>query len=168
MYICGVFCQTKPVNAFFTVVYIKLICFFFRFQKRSSSLNPFVLHSLIHGCNRFSTLTLNSIIKLCSLYSPSVRCGGGGRRTPSLPVDFCLLLKKSSGYPYLKILYFYCGCPYEKKKLPPARRHPVQKYFKFWFNKKILLQTLVEIIFRHHYIFLEFWDPLPYKQNEEK
>ena len=38
--------------------------------------------------------------------------------------------------------------------------HQVQKYFFFAFIKKILLQTLVEIIFKYHKkIFLEFWDP---------
>ena len=45
--------------------------------------------------------------------------------------------------------------------------HPVQKFF-FALIKKIFLQTLVEIIFRYHKIFLGFWDPLgpPYEQNE--
>ena len=44
--------------------------------------------------------------------------------------------------------------------------HPVQFFFAL--IKKIFLQTLVEIIFRYHKIFLGFWDPLgpPYEQNE--
>ena len=45
---------------------------------------------------------------------------------------------------------------------------PGTKYFFFFNNKKIYLQTLVEIIFRYHKIFLGFWDPLgpPYEQNK--
>ena len=44
---------------------------------------------------------------------------------------------------------------------------PSTKFF-FALIKKIFLQTLVEIIFRYHKIFLGFWDPLgpPYEQNK--
>ena len=67
---------------------------------------------------------------------------------------------------------FFCGCPYEEKKIPLRRAlsgHSVQKYFEFvCFNQKILLQTLVEIIFRYHKIFLEFWDPPTNKMKKNK
>ena len=56
----------------------------------------------------------------------------------------------------------------KKKNYPPRGDTQYKNILNFGLIKKILLQTLVEIIFRHHYIFLEFWDPLPYKQNEEK
>ena len=43
-----------------------------------------------------------------------------------------------------------------------------QYEFLFSLIKKIFLQTLVEIIFKYHKIFLGFWDPLgpPYEQNK--
>ena len=49
--------------------------------------------------------------------------------------------------------------------LPPLTVLLVQNNL-FASVKKIILHTLIEIIFRYHYIFLEFRDPLgpPYKQ----
>ena len=67
------------------------------------------------------------------------------------PLAFFPLTQKSSGNPYLKICdftqYFFADAPMEKKLvLPPLTAHPVQNIF-FSLIKKILLQTLVEIIF---------------------
>ena len=85
--------------------------------------------------------------------------GGGALYAPH-PVVFCPLLKKSSGNPYLKILdfsqLFIADAPMKKnpKKFSfiPAQstfRTPSTKIFSFFcFNKKIFLQTQVEIIFR--------------------
>ena len=80
--------------------------------------------------------------------------GGGAVRLP--PVVFCPLLKKSPGNAYLKILNFsklFIADAPMKKKIPKFSFTLVQRTKVFYLNLKIFLQTLVEIIFRYHYIF---------------
>merc|ERR1711860_362673 len=57
---------------------------------------------------------------------------------------------------------------YSKMKVLVLNFETPSTNFFFALIKKIFLQTLVEIIFRYHKIFLGFWDPLgpPYEQNK--